>query len=91
MARILVVDDEEGIRRVLHQLFEYEDHEVRSAVGGDDPASADDQRGQDDAVARRELVGPVHLEGPQQRQGHAANVPARLIPRQRPAAGLIPG
>ena len=34
MARILVVDDEEGIRRVLHQLFEYEDHEVRSAGGG---------------------------------------------------------
>jgi two-component system nitrogen regulation response regulator NtrX len=34
MARILVVDDEDGIRRVLHQLFEYEDHEVRSAGGG---------------------------------------------------------
>ncbi|HEX2076676.1 MAG TPA: sigma-54 dependent transcriptional regulator [Longimicrobium sp.] len=34
MARILVVDDEEGIRRVLHQLFEYEDHDVRSAGGG---------------------------------------------------------
>src|SRR5688500_15540779 len=31
MARILVVDDEEGIRRVLSQLLEYEDHEVRSA------------------------------------------------------------
>ena len=31
MARILVVDDEDGIRRVLAQLFEYEDHEVRSA------------------------------------------------------------
>jgi two-component system, NtrC family, nitrogen regulation response regulator NtrX len=36
MARILVVDDEEGIRRVLQQLFEYEDHEVRSASGGGD-------------------------------------------------------
>ena len=33
MARILVVDDEDGIRRVLAQLFEYEDHEVRSASG----------------------------------------------------------
>jgi two-component system nitrogen regulation response regulator NtrX len=33
MARILVVDDEEGIRRVLSQLLEYEDHEVRSAGG----------------------------------------------------------
>ncbi|HEU0014632.1 MAG TPA: sigma-54 dependent transcriptional regulator [Longimicrobium sp.] len=34
MARILVVDDEDGIRRVLTQLFEYEDHEVRAAAGG---------------------------------------------------------
>ncbi|MDB4947989.1 MAG: putative NtrC family two-component response regulator [Gemmatimonadetes bacterium] len=33
MARILVVDDEQGIRHVLAQLFEYEDHEVRSAGG----------------------------------------------------------
>jgi two-component system, NtrC family, nitrogen regulation response regulator NtrX len=33
MARILVVDDEEGIRRVLSQLLEYEGHEVRSAGG----------------------------------------------------------
>jgi two-component system nitrogen regulation response regulator NtrX len=40
MARILVVDDEEGIRRVLHQLFEYEDHEVRSASGGAEAISA---------------------------------------------------
>jgi two-component system, NtrC family, nitrogen regulation response regulator NtrX len=40
MARILVVDDEEGIRRVLHQLFEYEDHEVRSAGGGAEAISA---------------------------------------------------
>ncbi|MFL5537939.1 MAG: sigma-54-dependent transcriptional regulator [Longimicrobiaceae bacterium] len=34
MARILVVDDEPGIRHVLKQLFEYEDHEVRDAGGG---------------------------------------------------------
>ncbi|HLU25555.1 MAG TPA: sigma-54 dependent transcriptional regulator [Longimicrobiales bacterium] len=34
MARILVVDDEEGIRRVLRQLLEYEGHEVRVAGGG---------------------------------------------------------
>ena len=33
MARILVVDDEEGIRRVLSQLLEYEGHDVRSAGG----------------------------------------------------------
>src|SRR5215216_6096432 len=33
MARILVVDDEQGIRSVLSQLFEYEDHEVRAAGG----------------------------------------------------------
>ncbi|HEV2131772.1 MAG TPA: response regulator, partial [Longimicrobiaceae bacterium] len=31
MARIMVVDDEEGIRRTLAQLLEYEDHEVRPA------------------------------------------------------------
>ncbi|HEX8692169.1 MAG TPA: sigma-54 dependent transcriptional regulator [Longimicrobium sp.] len=33
MARILVVDDEQGIRNILRQLFEYEDHEVRAAGG----------------------------------------------------------
>ena len=34
MARILIVDDEESIRRVLRQVLEYEDHEVRVASGG---------------------------------------------------------
>ncbi|MGH7475856.1 MAG: sigma-54-dependent transcriptional regulator [Longimicrobiales bacterium] len=34
MARILVVDDEEGIRRTLRQLLEYEGHEVRTAESG---------------------------------------------------------
>jgi two-component system, NtrC family, nitrogen regulation response regulator NtrX len=34
MARILVVDDEEGIRHVLRQVLEYEGHEVRVAAGG---------------------------------------------------------
>jgi two-component system nitrogen regulation response regulator NtrX len=34
MARILVVDDEEGIRRVLSQLLEYEGHDVRGAGSG---------------------------------------------------------
>ncbi len=34
MARILVVDDEEGIRKVLRQLLEYEGHEVALAAGG---------------------------------------------------------
>jgi two-component system nitrogen regulation response regulator NtrX len=34
MARILVVDDEQGIRHILTQLFEYEDHEVRASSGG---------------------------------------------------------
>jgi two-component system nitrogen regulation response regulator NtrX len=32
MARILVVDDEDGIRRVLSQLLEYEGHEVKAAA-----------------------------------------------------------
>ena len=34
MARVLVVDDEEGIRKVLRQLLEYEGHEVALASGG---------------------------------------------------------
>ena len=34
MARILVVDDEEGIRHVLKQVLEYEGHNVRTASGG---------------------------------------------------------
>jgi len=34
MARLLIVDDEEGIRRVLTQLFDYEGHEVKSAGSG---------------------------------------------------------
>jgi two-component system nitrogen regulation response regulator NtrX len=34
MARILIVDDEDGIRRVLRQLLEYEGHEVRTAASG---------------------------------------------------------
>jgi two-component system, NtrC family, nitrogen regulation response regulator NtrX len=34
MARILVVDDEEGIRHVLKQVLEYEGHTVRVASGG---------------------------------------------------------
>jgi two-component system, NtrC family, nitrogen regulation response regulator NtrX len=34
MARILVVDDEEGIRHVLKRVLEYEGHEVRTAAGG---------------------------------------------------------
>jgi two-component system, NtrC family, nitrogen regulation response regulator NtrX len=34
MARILVVDDEEGIRKILRQVLEYEGHEVRAAGGG---------------------------------------------------------
>ena len=34
MARLLVVDDEEGIRKILRQVLEYEGHEVRVAGGG---------------------------------------------------------
>ena len=36
MARLLVVDDESGIRGALAQLFEYEGHEVREAEDGID-------------------------------------------------------
>jgi two-component system, NtrC family, nitrogen regulation response regulator NtrX len=34
MARILVVDDEEGIRKILKQVLEYEGHDVGVAAGG---------------------------------------------------------
>ena len=34
MARLLVVDDESGIRSALVQVFEYEGHEVRDAADG---------------------------------------------------------
>ncbi|MCH7532457.1 MAG: sigma-54-dependent Fis family transcriptional regulator [Gemmatimonadetes bacterium] len=36
MARLLVVDDEKGIREALVQLFEYEGHDVRAAEDGPD-------------------------------------------------------
>jgi two-component system nitrogen regulation response regulator NtrX len=36
MARLLVVDDEKGIRNALVQVFEYEGHEVRAAEDGPD-------------------------------------------------------
>jgi two-component system nitrogen regulation response regulator NtrX len=39
MARILVVDDEEGIRKILRQVLEYEGHEVRVASGGGEALS----------------------------------------------------
>jgi two-component system nitrogen regulation response regulator NtrX len=34
MARLLIVDDEEGIRRVLAQVLEYEGHDVRTGASG---------------------------------------------------------
>jgi FixJ family two-component response regulator len=36
MARLLVVDDEKGIREALVQVFEYEGHDVRTAEDGPD-------------------------------------------------------
>lgn len=36
MARLMVVDDEKGIREALVQVFEYEGHEVRAAEDGPD-------------------------------------------------------
>jgi len=40
MARVLVVDDEEGIRKVLRQLLEYEGHSVVVASGGGEAIAA---------------------------------------------------
>ncbi|MGH7578017.1 MAG: sigma-54-dependent transcriptional regulator [Longimicrobiales bacterium] len=45
MAQILVVDDEEGIRRILRQVLEYEGHEIRTAAsGGEAIASYNEMR-----------------------------------------------
>jgi two-component system, NtrC family, nitrogen regulation response regulator NtrX len=43
MARILVVDDEEGIRKVLRQVLEYEGHEVRTAGSGGEALTAHEE------------------------------------------------
>jgi two-component system nitrogen regulation response regulator NtrX len=40
MARILVVDDEDGIRKVLRQVLEYEGHDVMVASGGGEALGA---------------------------------------------------
>jgi len=40
MARILIVDDEASIRDALRQLFEYEEHEVRTAADGEEALAA---------------------------------------------------
>jgi two-component system, NtrC family, nitrogen regulation response regulator NtrX len=40
MANILVVDDEEGIRKILRQVLEYEGHDVRVASGGGEAIDA---------------------------------------------------
>ena len=36
MARLMVVDDEKGIREALVQVFEYDGHQVRAAEDGPD-------------------------------------------------------
>jgi two-component system nitrogen regulation response regulator NtrX len=43
MARILVVDDEEGIRKILRQVLEYEGHTVQTAAGGGEALSLLDE------------------------------------------------
>ena len=44
MARILVVDDEEGIRKILRQVLEYEGHDVVVASGGGEALSVWEQK-----------------------------------------------
>jgi hypothetical protein len=45
MARILVVDDEEGIRKILRQVLEYEGHDVRVAAAAARRSSSTAKRG----------------------------------------------
>ena len=47
MARILVVDDEEGIRHVLRQVLEYEGHEVSTASGGGEALTKHEEQAPD--------------------------------------------
>ncbi|MGH7506485.1 MAG: sigma-54-dependent transcriptional regulator, partial [Longimicrobiales bacterium] len=47
MARLLIVDDEEGIRRTLRQLLEYEGHEVRAVESGGEALTAFTEFGPD--------------------------------------------
>ncbi len=44
MARILVVDDEEGIRKILRQVLEYEGHDVTVAAGGGEALTTWEQK-----------------------------------------------
>jgi two-component system nitrogen regulation response regulator NtrX len=44
MARLLVVDDEEGIRKILRQVLEYEGHDVIVASGGGEALSVWEQK-----------------------------------------------
>jgi two-component system nitrogen regulation response regulator NtrX len=41
--RILVVDDEQGIRAALTQLLEYEGYDVRAAAGGNEALASAEQ------------------------------------------------
>ena len=47
MAKILVVDDEEGIRHVLRQVLEYEGHDVDTAAGGGEALEKHERFGPD--------------------------------------------
>ena len=44
MALLLIVDDEDSIRDVLRQLFEYEGHDVAVAASGDEALKTASER-----------------------------------------------
>ena len=62
MARILIVDDEESIRDVLRQLFEYEGHEVRTASSGHQALKAVDEESPDVVFLDVKMPGMDGLE-----------------------------
>ena len=62
MARILIVDDEESIRDVLRQLFEYEGHLVRTASSGHQALKAVDEEAPDVVFLDVKMPGMDGLE-----------------------------
>ncbi len=62
MARILIVDDEDSVRSILRQLFEYEGHEVTEAASGSEALRLVDEDPPDVAFLDVKMAGMDGLE-----------------------------